>query len=83
MAMISVQCVELTCMLKMQAILIAQRIPSRHRDATSWSSQSCRPTLNAANRGVHANCHIQTDSVKPKTDRAVSQVSHPRCIMAV
>lgn len=29
-----------TCMEKMHAILIAQRIPSRHRDATSVSSQS-------------------------------------------
>lgn len=45
-----------TCMLKMQAILIAQRIPSRQRDATSWSSQSWSPTLNAASRGVQASC---------------------------
>lgn len=46
-----------TCMLKMQAILMAQRIPSRHRDATSGSSQSCSPTLKAASRGVHASCN--------------------------
>lgn len=42
-------------MLKMLAILMAQRMPSRHRDATSGSSQSCSPTLNAASRGVHAS----------------------------
>lgn len=45
----------LTCMLKMQAILIAQRMPSRHREATSWSSQSCKPTLKAASKGVQAS----------------------------
>lgn len=44
-----------TCMEKMHAILIAQRIPSRHRDATSVSSQSWRPTLKAARNGVQAN----------------------------
>lgn len=46
---------QLTCMLKMQAILMAQRMPSRHREATSGSSQSCSPTLNAASKGVQAN----------------------------
>lgn len=44
-----------TCMLKMQAILMAHRMPSRHSEATSGSSQSCSPTLNAASRGVHAS----------------------------
>ena len=42
-------------MLKMQAIRMAQRIPSRHSVATSGSSQSCSPTLKAASRGVHAS----------------------------
>lgn len=44
-----------TCMEKIHAILMAQRIPSRHREATSVSSQSCRPTLKAARKGVHAS----------------------------
>lgn len=44
-----------TCMEKMQAILMAQRIPSRHSEATSVSSQSWRPTLKAARKGVHAS----------------------------
>lgn len=44
-----------TCMLKMQAILTAHRMPSRHSEATSGSSQSWSPTLNAASRGVHAS----------------------------
>lgn len=44
-----------TWMEKMHAILIAQRMPSRHSDATSVSSQSWRPTLKAARNGVHAN----------------------------
>lgn len=44
-----------TCMLKMQAILMAHRMPSRHSEATSGSSQSCSPTLNAASKGVHAS----------------------------
>lgn len=47
-----------TCILKIQAILIAHRIPSKQRDATSVSSQSWRPTLNAARKGVHANWNI-------------------------
>lgn len=34
-----------TCIPKIQAILIAQRIPSKQRDATSVSSQFCKPTL--------------------------------------
>ncbi len=42
---------EITWMVKMHAILIAQRIPSRHRKATSVSSQSCRPTLNCCQEG--------------------------------
>jgi hypothetical protein len=42
-------------MLKMHAILIAHLIPSRQREATSVSSQSWRPTLNAARKGVQAN----------------------------
>ncbi len=50
---------EITWMVKMHAILIAQRIPSRHRKATSVSSQSCRPTLNAARKGVHASYEIK------------------------
>lgn len=44
-----------TCMQKMHAILMAQRMPSRHSEATSVSSQSCRPTLKAARNGVHAS----------------------------
>lgn len=47
-------------MLKMQAILMAHRMPSRHREATSGSSQSCSPTLNAASKGVHANYNTCT-----------------------
>lgn len=43
-------------MLKMEAILMAHRMPSRHREATSGSSQSCKPTLKAASKGVHASC---------------------------
>ena len=49
-----------TCMLKMQAILMAQRMPSRHSEATSGSSQSCSPTLYAASKGVHANYNTCT-----------------------
>ena len=50
-----------TSMWKMQAMRMAQRIPSRHSAAMSWSSQSCRPTLNAARKGVHAICtHTHT-----------------------
>jgi len=45
-------------MLKMQAILIAHRIPSKQSEATSVSSQSCKPTLNAARKGVHANWNV-------------------------
>lgn len=48
-----------TCMLKMQAILMAHRMPSRHSEATSGSSQSCSPTLNAASRGVQASWNTQ------------------------
>jgi len=44
---------ELTVMWKIQAILIAQRMPSKHNIAISRSSQSCNPTLNAAKNGVH------------------------------
>lgn len=44
----------------MQAILMAHRMPSRHREATSGSSQSCSPTLNAASKGVHANYNTCT-----------------------
>lgn len=47
-------------MLKMQAILMAHRMPSRHSEATSGSSQSCSPTLNAASKGVHASYKTQT-----------------------
>lgn len=39
----------------MHAILMAKRMPSRQREATSVSSQSCKPTLNAARKGVHAS----------------------------
>lgn len=46
-------------MLKMQAILMAHRMPSRHSEATSGSSQSCSPTLKAASKGVHASCNTQ------------------------
>lgn len=49
----------MTCMPKMHAILMAQRMPSRHSDATSWSSQSCRPTLKAASRGVQASWNAE------------------------
>ena len=42
-------------MWKMQAIRMAQRMPSRHREETSKSSQSCKPTLNEARNGVQAN----------------------------
>lgn len=34
-----------TCIPKIQAIRIAHRIPSKQRDATSVSSQFCKPTL--------------------------------------
>lgn len=47
-------------MLKMQAILMAQRMPSRQSEATSGSSQSCSPMLNAASNGVHANYKTRT-----------------------
>lgn len=50
---------ELTCMLKMLAILMAHRMPSRHKEATSGSSQSCSPTLKAASSGVHASFGAQ------------------------
>lgn len=50
-------------MLKMQAIRIAHRIPSKQREATSVSSQSCRPTLNAARKGVHASWNVRKVSV--------------------
>lgn len=52
-------------MLKMQAILMAQRMPSRHSEATSGSSQSCSPTLNAASNGVHANYNTHTRYSQP------------------
>lgn len=47
----------------MQAIRIAHRIPSKQREATSVSSQSCRPTLNAARKGVHASWNVRKVSV--------------------
>ena len=43
-------------MWKMQAMRIAQRMPSKHKLAISESSQSCSPTLNAAKNGVQHNC---------------------------
>lgn len=46
--------------LKMHAILIASRIPSRQSVATSGSSQSCNPTENAARKGVQARRNIGT-----------------------
>ena len=52
-----------TCMLKMQAILMAHRMPSRHREATSGSSQSCSPTLNAASKGVHASYNTDIENL--------------------
>lgn len=45
-----------TVMWNMQVILMAHRRPSRQREATSASSQSCKPTENAARKGVHAIC---------------------------
>lgn len=45
-----------TVMWNMQVILMAHRRPSRHKEATSASSQSCKPTENAARKGVHAIC---------------------------
>lgn len=41
----------------MQAIRMAQRIPSRHSMAMLESSQSCNPTLKAARNGVQAICN--------------------------
>lgn len=45
-----------TVMWNIQVILMAHRRPSRQREATSASSQSCKPTENAARKGVHAIC---------------------------
>ena len=66
-----------TSMWKMQAMRMAQRIPSRHRAAMSWSSQSCRPTLNAARKGVHAICtHTHTH---PHTHKQTLDETNREC----
>jgi hypothetical protein len=54
--------IALTSMWNIQEMRMAQRIPSRHRAAMSWSSQSCRPTLNAARKGVQAICSNKQSS---------------------
>lgn len=46
-----------TSIWNIQAIRMAQRIPSRHSVAMLESSQSCNPTLKAARNGVQAVCH--------------------------
>lgn len=46
-------------MWNIQAMRIAQRMPSRHREAISGSSQSCRPTLKAARNGVQPICNVR------------------------
>ena len=42
-----------TCIPNMHPILIAHRMPSKHSEATCWSSQCCKFTLNAARNGLH------------------------------
>ena len=54
---------QLTGMLNMQDIRIAQRIPSRQNEATEGSSLSCRLTLNAARNGLHATLNTQNKMV--------------------
>lgn len=46
--------VVLTSVWNIHDILIAHRNPSRHNEAIDESSQSCKPTLNAAKNGVQA-----------------------------
>lgn len=55
-----------TCIPNMQPILIAHRMPSKHSDATCWSSQCCRFTLNAARNGLQVTCTELTHTVELK-----------------
>jgi len=47
---------DITCIPNIHPILIAQRMPSKHSEATCWSSECCRFTLNAARNGLQVTC---------------------------